>query len=677
MASKQQQPAAVTDKPLSLAEQALQHSVYFNASTCEIKGDVVQLAAVWRSGHGPVSKQEAGLLLWYHCHRGEDGQAEVAAAGVINSCLATLNSQDATTADKSIAAGILLTLCQADPKQKEAVVKAKAGPDSCCQVLHACLACADCMPRHVVALLASLAASPLSLAVLLKALQGEVPWAAYCRLLAGSSKDHATAISTADLVRSLVTGHEVLAAEAAANGLLQALLCCAASHKSAAAVAAADAALQALCEAAPGNRAQLGELPGAIQILVDLLGPPPASIIAWEQQEYKHILHPPPPPAAAAAAGAAAQSQAPHVTIALPGSSQLGSAEQQQHDSQMQRTASGRRLPGGCSTGSMRTFGGNPASGILRGSMTPRRTGTGALEDVGALGQSKAARSIKPTKSIRLPDIGEAEGAGAATEARLSDRALNSKSSVARRGGSCTGSDGAGSIAAGRTKAKGFRHLTISCPAGEAPELPQPTQPLLCKNSTALKWQGPVPDATRAAVAGVLSELVQLPQLCRAVHDRLGASRLSALLAAMKAIAEGGGGKGVKSKKKKKGGSLTLTPENEAYLCNVCVCLKFMTAAENADCYRVAAAGCLPALVQLAAGSKQTRLRQSAKAVLSQAALLAEVHDLVQQAEVPEELLVQAPLKLVDEELKQLLLEFPDHTQRLQRLDDVTARARK
>jgi hypothetical protein len=50
-------------------------------------------------------QQEAGLLLWYHCHRGEDGQTEVAAAGVINSCLATLNNQDATTADKSIAAG--------------------------------------------------------------------------------------------------------------------------------------------------------------------------------------------------------------------------------------------------------------------------------------------------------------------------------------------------------------------------------------------------------------------------------------------------------------------------------------------------------------------------------------------------------------------------------------------
>jgi hypothetical protein len=60
----------------------------------------------------------------------------------------------------SAVAGILLTLCQADAKHKEAVVKAKAGPDSCCQVLHGCLACQDCIPRHVVALLASLASSP-------------------------------------------------------------------------------------------------------------------------------------------------------------------------------------------------------------------------------------------------------------------------------------------------------------------------------------------------------------------------------------------------------------------------------------------------------------------------------------------------------------------------------------
>jgi hypothetical protein len=49
-------------------------------------------------------------------------------------------------------------------------------------------------------------ASEQCLAVLLKVLQSEVPWATYCQLMAGSSKDHATAISTADFVRSLITG---------------------------------------------------------------------------------------------------------------------------------------------------------------------------------------------------------------------------------------------------------------------------------------------------------------------------------------------------------------------------------------------------------------------------------------------------------------------------------------
>jgi hypothetical protein len=58
MATKQQQAAATTDKPLSLAEQALQHSVYFNASTCEIKGDVVQLAAIWVSLTSPAAHEQ-------------------------------------------------------------------------------------------------------------------------------------------------------------------------------------------------------------------------------------------------------------------------------------------------------------------------------------------------------------------------------------------------------------------------------------------------------------------------------------------------------------------------------------------------------------------------------------------------------------------------------------------
>lgn len=51
---------------------------------------------------------------------------------------------------------------------------------------------------------------PQSLSALLKAMAGEVPWARYAGLLAVShchgGKDHATAISTAQLVQCLVSG---------------------------------------------------------------------------------------------------------------------------------------------------------------------------------------------------------------------------------------------------------------------------------------------------------------------------------------------------------------------------------------------------------------------------------------------------------------------------------------
>jgi hypothetical protein len=51
-------------------------------------------------------QQEAGLLLWYHSQKGEDGRTEVLGAGVLNPCLETLDSSTALPADKSTAAGI-------------------------------------------------------------------------------------------------------------------------------------------------------------------------------------------------------------------------------------------------------------------------------------------------------------------------------------------------------------------------------------------------------------------------------------------------------------------------------------------------------------------------------------------------------------------------------------------
>jgi hypothetical protein len=78
---------------------------------------------------------------------------------------------------------------------------------------------------------------------------------------------------------------------------------------------------------------------------------------------------------------------------------------------------------------------------------------------------------------------------------------------------------------------------------------------------------------------------------------------------------------GKKSKAGKKGSSkLVLTPESERLLAHTCVCLEFLVAGDNADCYTVAAYGCLPALVQLASDSKNTQLRRAAK--VSEAKLL-------------------------------------------------------
>ena len=81
-----------------------------------------------------------------------------------------------------------------------------------------------------------------------------------------------------------------------------------------------------------------------------------------------------------------------------------------------------------------------------------------------------------------------------------------------------------------RRSSQGSMNGAIPAEPSKPAELPQPTRPLLCKNSTGLKWDGPVPDATRSAVASVLAELVLLPELCAAENDRLAVPRLTALM---------------------------------------------------------------------------------------------------------------------------------------------------
>ena len=66
--------------------------------------------------------------------------------------------------------------------------------------------------------------------------------------------------------------------------------------------------------------------------------------------------------------------------------------------------------------------------------------------------------------------------------------------------------------------------------AAPLPRGPTLRTPPLGINSTALKWEAPVTVETRAAAAGLLAQLVQLPHLRAAASDRLAAPRLAALV---------------------------------------------------------------------------------------------------------------------------------------------------
>lgn len=88
----------------------------------------------------------------------------------------------------------------------------------------------------------------------------------------------------------------------------------------------------------------------------------------------------------------------------------------------------------------------------------------------------------------------------------------------------------------------GAYQAIISCRGTSTPALHLPP---LSTNSTALKWEAPVSEATRTAAAGLLVQLLQLPNLQRAVSDRLAASRLSTLLnSSMQELGEAAGDSG-------------------------------------------------------------------------------------------------------------------------------------
>jgi hypothetical protein len=126
-------------------------------------------------------------------------------------------------------------------------------------------------------------------------------------------------------------------------------------------------------------------------------------------------------------------------------------------------------------------------------------------------------------RSLRILDVPEGEAVTACTAAAVPspDHSTNlrSKSTL-------------GCLKQGLATSKGSSILTSTT----GPHL---CQPPLSTNSTALKWDGPVPEGTRSAVAGLLAELAMLPHLAATASARLAASRLATLLTDRGAAAPG------------------------------------------------------------------------------------------------------------------------------------------
>jgi hypothetical protein len=75
------------------------------------------------------------------------------------------------------------------------------------------------------------------------------------------------------------------------------------------------------------------------------------------------------------------------------------------------------------------------------------------------------------------------------------------------------------------------RALQVTPCLRSIPNTPTLRSPPLSTNSTALKWDTPMPSIpARVAAASLLAQLVQLPALREAASDRLAASRLTVLL---------------------------------------------------------------------------------------------------------------------------------------------------
>lgn len=187
----------------------------------------------------------------------------------------------------------------------------------------------------------------------------------------------------------------------------------------------------------------------------------------------------------------------------------------------------------------------------------------------------------------------------------------------------------------------------------DAAEVPEPDMKnLLSVNSSGLKWgHSIITLPTISSAAGCLYELCQNTEHMHYMSRRLVAARLVPLIS----IVMQAEGDAKKKKGKKKG--LNISPEQIEALTRVTGCLKFLTMV-NTNRYRVAQLGATKALKPIYDECGITLLRRNTQCILSNIAMLKENGQILLDSKLPPEFLVSVPLKLSDDEVEQLSVEY-------------------
>ncbi|GIL76267.1 hypothetical protein Vretifemale_5720 [Volvox reticuliferus] len=634
-------------------------------------------------------------------------------AGLLPACVTNLDSPELLPADKACSAGILLALLCDDEDMSEQLVRAR-GPSgrTALEILHAILHDDASLARQYCSRLLLALAQQVAPSVL-RAMDNQLPYLSTYLELWGL-KEHRDPIAVAAIVEAvdLLLGQrpELASSMVEAEGV-EALTDVIRNHKSEAAV---GAALNCLLRLLPMEMAMEQLINGGgIELLVDVLGPPPRAALENRpesiEEEDSGPCTPLPIPSLSAAATAVAAAASPRSSqiddggevgeiadecAAEGGADADGSADIDlastdaaaaratspldpdpdpesdgtRRANSNERFSTPKSLMGGSSSPASSPRGIKPAAAAGEGSgWTSTRTSHRSL---GSHGSSSVQLRVQLPLVIPGIHTPSATAAAAALLGSPSLQALPSSRSFrspTMQGGDPSGAgltaDGSGDAAAGAAAvyAAGEGNATANGSSRPVVETetrpPLPTAADLAANRSGLRWilLPGLEVASRAAACLTLA--MQRPECQVAAELRLASHRVVAQMKAVMGHKAGAEGAGHGKKGKKKG--LGLTAEQTAALTRLMGMTKFLLL-HNITRYRIAKLGAVPFLVRLYNEANDYLLRNHCQAILAHVALLAENGVALQEAKMPEEFLVANPMHLTSYERAVLRIEFPD-----------------